>query len=130
MMAEQYASHRVSVKVAVYSNDKSRVLVLKYDHGRFGLPGGHLEADETPDEALVREFREELGADLPPAKRTDFFMVGRLVLGFVTIAPIDMPMDPPDPDKEHGVWMTRSEFDKIYDIAEAYRKLVVQNWPQ
>lgn len=129
-MDEQHVAHYVSVKVAVYSDDKSHVLVMKYGSGVFGLPGGHLELNETPDEALVREFQEELGAVLPPVKRTDFFMSGRLVLGFVALAPIDMPMDPPNPEKEHGVWVTRSEFDQIEDIADGYRTLVTENWPQ
>lgn len=29
--------------------------------GRWTLPGGYVEEDETPDEALVREFQEEVG---------------------------------------------------------------------
>ncbi len=128
-MSELYTPHLVSVKVAVFSNDKSRVLVMRYPGG-YGLPGGHLELDETPDEALEREFQEELGVSLPPAKRTDFFMVGRLVLGFTATAPLDFAMNPPDPNKEHGVWVSRTEFDKIDDIADAYRRLVIENWPQ
>ena len=43
------------------------VLLCKRSHekplypGCWGLPGGHLESDETPEQALVREIREELG---------------------------------------------------------------------
>lgn len=45
-------------------------------------PGGHVEADETPDEAAVREVREEVGYDavlLPPpwAPRVPDPMPGR-----------------------------------------------------
>lgn len=29
------------------------------------LPGGHIEGDETPEECLTREMREEMGIELP-----------------------------------------------------------------
>lgn len=33
--------------------------------GCWGLFGGHLEADETPEMALLREVKEEIGYELP-----------------------------------------------------------------
>ena len=33
---------------------------------RFMLPGGKIEAGETPAQAAIRELREEVGADLSP----------------------------------------------------------------
>lgn len=50
------------------------------------LPGGHMEGDETPEECLTREMREEMGIELPSLKyftdkhypgETEYFFVAQ-----------------------------------------------------
>lgn len=48
-----------------------RVLLGANDRGEWELPGGHIEAGETPEEALVREFREETGLNVQPRRLVD-----------------------------------------------------------
>jgi 8-oxo-dGTP pyrophosphatase MutT (NUDIX family) len=42
-------------------------------------PGGHIERDETPDEAVEREFKEELGLEVEILNRNDVHMGGNIV---------------------------------------------------
>lgn len=65
-------SDRVVVAGAVY--DRGRLLAARRSApeelaGRWELPGGKLEPGESPEQALVRELREELGVETEPVER-------------------------------------------------------------
>ena len=56
---------------AVIHRDDTLLMVRKaltdpFQPGRWELPGGRLQQGETPDEALVREVREEVGLTVQP----------------------------------------------------------------
>ncbi len=56
----------VSVWAVVIDAD-DRVLLFRHTHDRahpWGLPSGRLEGDETPEEALCREFQEEVAGQI------------------------------------------------------------------
>lgn len=56
--------------------------VLLIHHKKLNLwlpPGGHIEKDETPDDAVTREFKEELGLDVKILNRNDIPMGGNIV---------------------------------------------------
>lgn len=56
------------VAAVVVRDDDGRVLVVrKAGTSRFMLPGGKIEAGETPAQAALRELREEVGAVLDPS---------------------------------------------------------------
>jgi len=42
-----------------------RSFLEKNYSGHWGLPGGSVEKNETPTDALIREIKEELGINLP-----------------------------------------------------------------
>ncbi len=78
--------HRVTCKVALYDKAKKQVLVVEYNPNEFGIPGGHLEKGEEPENALKRELIEELGVNYRGLlKRKDFWIHndGKVILGFV-----------------------------------------------
>ncbi|MEV7679583.1 (deoxy)nucleoside triphosphate pyrophosphohydrolase [Streptomyces sp. NPDC088341] len=65
-------SDRVVVAGAVC--DRGRLLAARRSAppelaGRWELPGGKLEPGEGPEQALVRELREELGVETQPVER-------------------------------------------------------------
>lgn len=59
--------------IAVIARDTGRVLMVQREfepdeektHGRLEFPGGHIEDGQTPVEAALKEFKEEVGCALP-----------------------------------------------------------------
>ena len=48
---------------ALLINDKEEI-TLGYSHKTYQFPGGHLEENESLEECLIRELKEESGIDL------------------------------------------------------------------
>jgi ADP-ribose pyrophosphatase YjhB (NUDIX family) len=55
-----------SVSACVFDALGALLLVRHADEGWWALPGGAVEPDEVPADALVREVREETGLDIEP----------------------------------------------------------------
>ena len=130
-----HVRHTVSVKAALYSADGQKALVMHYPKvSRYGLPGGHLERNELPDEALPRELKEELGIDsITQMRHVDFFLRGdrgtSVILAYTAVVPADTTITPSRPKKEYGVWVTKDELRTIDGLSEAYAQHVLNNWP-
>jgi 8-oxo-dGTP pyrophosphatase MutT (NUDIX family) len=127
--------HRVTTKVAIYTPSGSHAMVMHMYVGKeremYGLPGGHIDTGEQPDETIVRELDEELGIKVSNLRHIDFFIHsnGKIVLSYTATLPHNTVITPSDPAKEIGVWLSRDEFDDIV-IESNYRALVLDNWPK
>src|SRR6476469_165936 len=57
--------HSVSVAAAIFDESGEKVLLIKRrDNGNWEPPGGVLELDETIEDGIRREVREEPGAEI------------------------------------------------------------------
>lgn len=126
--------HEVSTKIALYDEHAERVLVMVYPgRAAYGLPGGHLEKDELPDAAIVREVEEELGITISEYERKDFFLHkdtrGKVILAYTGRLAFATIFDEPQKSFEFGKWVTRPEFEALPKISIGYRKFILENWP-
>ncbi len=53
--------YRVSVKALVLNELRDKFLIVREENGRWELPGGGLDWEESPHEGLAREIQEEMG---------------------------------------------------------------------
>ncbi|MFD5365971.1 (deoxy)nucleoside triphosphate pyrophosphohydrolase [Streptomyces sp. NPDC127103] len=126
----------VVVVVAGALYDRGRLLAARRSApvelaGRWELPGGKLEPGESPEAALVRELREELGVEVEPGER----IPGEWPLkpGYVLcVWTARLLSGEPRPLEDHDAlrWLTRSELDSVDwldqdrpAVAEAARRL-------
>lgn len=64
-MAVIEETRKIDLVVAGYIFSKDKVLLVHHKKLDLWLPvGGHLNKDETPDKALLREIKEETGLDV------------------------------------------------------------------
>ncbi|MGC9599317.1 MAG: NUDIX domain-containing protein [Minisyncoccia bacterium] len=56
---------KVDFVADVFIVNKNKVLLRKHDkHNMWLSPGGHIELDEDPNQAAIREVKEEVGLDI------------------------------------------------------------------
>jgi 8-oxo-dGTP pyrophosphatase MutT (NUDIX family) len=102
--------HSVSV-AGVTFDDHGRVLLIKRrDNGQWQAPGGVLELDETFEEGVVREVKEETGVEVQVRYLTGVYK--NLKLGVVALVyrcrPVDGVARPSDESVEVA-WLRPEE---------------------
>lgn len=127
--------HSVSTKAILYSLDGKEVLVMQYfwDNVQdgYGFPGGHLEIGENPDEAVVREIKEELGIVVDGLVRKDFWVheSGKVILAYVGSLDKSVPLHPSQPAGEIGLWVPVEDIVSRKIDVGSYRDLVLSGAP-
>jgi len=83
----------VLVAACVFVNEAGAVLITKRPEGKplaglWEFPGGKVEADETPERALIRELKEELGVDVSAPGLTPLTFVSHTYPEFHLLMPV------------------------------------------
>ena len=67
--------NRISRRAKAIIKNSNNEILLACVNDNYHLPGGHLEREESFDECLVRELKEELGVDITFEKRTPIITI-------------------------------------------------------
>ena len=96
----------------------------------YSLPGGHIDPNEQPDEAMHRELAEETGVKDYTLSHCDFFLHDdqKIVLAY-TGQTTNNTLESGQGDLE-GVpeWIPRERFETLR-IPQPYRELCSRIWP-
>ena len=119
---------RVTCKVAIYNIDHTKVLLAQYTPDKFGLPGGHIELEETPRQGVMREIYEELGLrTLHNLKKRDFWRHpnGKIVLGFTAELDESTELNIDPTELLDAVWIPISDIAQGITTAGTYDKFII-----
>jgi len=68
-----YATPKVDVRAAAFRDDGALLMVREANDGRWSLPGGWADVNQSPREAILREVREESGFEVAIRKLAAVF---------------------------------------------------------
>jgi len=122
----------ISTKAAIYDKARGQVIVIHMARvNDYGLPGGHIEENESPDGAISRELLEECGIISDDLRHVDFFVhsEGKIILAYVGTANSKNLQSQQDEKEGIPKWLSKVEFETI-PIGPEYRKFVIDNWPK
>ena len=135
-MGRSRAKEERSAGGVVYRMDGGRALYLliRDSYKNWGFPKGHLEVDEPPELAAVREVQEETGLDdLALRGEIDtidwyFRFRGRLIHKICHFYLMESPSAATSPQREEGItacrWATMS--DALQSISYANARVVLE----
>jgi 8-oxo-dGTP diphosphatase len=115
--------HSVSVAAAIFDDTGEKVLLIKRrDNGNWEPPGGVLELNETIEDGLRREVREETGAEIEVGRLTGVYK--NMEAGIVALVFKGTSRSEPRPDSAEALavrWIPLGDLDSLMSPAYAVR---------
>jgi 8-oxo-dGTP diphosphatase len=123
-MGTDLARHSVSV-TGVVTDALGRVLLIqRRDNHHWEPPGGVLELDESGDDGLRREVREETGLNIEPVALTGVYKnMNRAIIALVFRCKITGGQPKTSDETESFRWVDESEIAQLASEAYAVRVL-------
>lgn len=121
-MGEETPKHSVSVAAAVVRDDGRVLAIQRRDNAHWEPPGGVLELDETIEDGLRREVREETGIEVEVERLAGVYK--NMELGVVALVFRCRPsVGEPASTREAAsvAWLDRDEVSERMDPAYAVR---------
>ncbi|WP_338676393.1 NUDIX domain-containing protein [Streptomyces sp. SCSIO 30461] len=117
--AQSTPLHSVSVAGAVVREDGRLLAIRRADNGRWELPGGVLELNESPQEGVAREVWEETGIRVKVDELTGIYKnMTRGVVALVFRCKPSGGMERTSDESTAVEWITPGEASEL--MAEAY----------
>lgn len=118
----------VSVKAAIFNADNDVLMIHMPRSEEYGMPGGHIDAGETPDEAMARELLEEAGIACN-LTRADFFFheEGKLILAYVGKVQDATLKSNQDELEGIPVWVSKEDFTEVR-TNQCYKEFLAKFW--
>jgi ADP-ribose pyrophosphatase YjhB (NUDIX family) len=116
--------HSVSVSAVVIDDDGQVLVAQRRDNGKWQLPGGVLELDESIHQGVRREVLEETGVLVEPERLTGVYK--NLTLGVVALvfrARVVQGEPRPTEESAHVEWWTPATVEERMDETFAVRIL-------
>ena len=119
-----------------YNNEKKLLLQLRSDDaprypGLWGFFGGMIDGDETPEEALLREVKEELGLTIKQIalfKRYEIQEEDNVYERFVFLYPLNESVDLLRAQQREGVDLQYFSPEEIKDLKfNDYNRIIIRD---
>jgi 8-oxo-dGTP diphosphatase len=132
---------KIGVSAFIYKDGK--ILILKrskkekFMPGFWDLPGGKVSFGESPEDAIVRETKEETNLDVEALKPYSLFsyLSDNGIRQTIDIQYITEVIEDPGDIKlsdahEDFQWVSRNELDKYFEISDKLKKVIIKGFEE